>query len=190
MKLYLIRHAQTELNRRGAYMGATDEGLRTAVLAEMRGITAPAAAIVIASPMLRCVQTATALYPEREIAVIDALRECDFGLFEGMTHSEIIATAGFESWGMSEEQMDFPQGESRSGFISRATNGFRSAYALAASQNAASAAIVTHGGVIMAVMHSLADEKGFYDYACANLCGYSLSFDGEKMTDVNELCLL
>ena len=83
----LIRHAKTAGNLERRYIGRTDETLcdegRAALEKMIKASAYPAGEIVFSSPMQRCVETVKLIYPESELHLINGLRECDFGDFEG-----------------------------------------------------------------------------------------------------------
>lgn len=90
--ILLIRHGATAGNLEKRYIGRTDEPL--CALGESQAIalapSLPQCDTVFSSPLLRCRQTAGILFPERKINIIQDLRECDFGLFEGKNADEMI----------------------------------------------------------------------------------------------------
>lgn len=188
MTLALIRHGMAAANTRGAYLGSTDEPLCDEAIEALRSIRAPAVKIVLTSPLLRCVQTAQLLYPSHTPVIVPDLRERHFGSFEGKTHAEIIALPGYKDWGMTAQSMDFPGGETMDAFLYRAKKGFAQAMEQISISGGHSAAIVCHGGVIMAILSQLADPpRDYYGWQCANGCGYLLAYDGTKLTLTGDL---
>lgn len=83
MWIDLVRHGMTRGNEERRYIRITDEPLseRGRKLAEQCMYEMPE--IVFSSPLKRCVETAEILYPDQDIYIIEELRECDFGIFEG-----------------------------------------------------------------------------------------------------------
>ncbi|MDB4949912.1 MAG: phosphoglycerate mutase [Gemmatimonadetes bacterium] len=89
MKVYLIRHGETDWNRRGLYQGTTDVSLNDAgrvqarVLAEvLAGVRFDAA---YTSPLRRARETAEAVMAGRgvQLGVLPELREISYGLWQG-----------------------------------------------------------------------------------------------------------
>ncbi|MHB2023560.1 MAG: bifunctional RNase H/acid phosphatase [Mycobacteriales bacterium] len=91
----LARHAATELTGEGRFCGVTDVPLsetgvaqasRLAEALAVSGVTA-----IIASPMLRCRQTAEPIAKRLgvEMELDEDLRETDFGTWEGLTLQEV-----------------------------------------------------------------------------------------------------
>lgn len=164
LTLTLLRHGKTLGNLRGAYTGRLDEPLCDEGVRRLREVTPPAAELVVSSPMLRCLQTAALCYPGQEAILLESLGERDFGDFEGMTHQQITARPGCGDWGKTARSMVFPGGEEQDAFWRRSMTGFRQAMGLFRQAKARSGAIVTHGGVIMAVMAQLISPSDPYDW--------------------------
>ena len=129
---------------------------------------------------VRCVETAEILYPDQDIYITEELRECDFGIFEGKNAEELSKTEAYQRWIDSNATIPFPGGESREGFRSRCLLGWKKVISVCQEQQKKSAAVVTHGGVIMNLMETVtAFEKSFYEWHVKNLCGYSIYIEKE-----------
>ena len=91
MELLMIRHSSTRGNLLRQYVGSQDHPLAPegVALAERRRGEMPPIDGLWVSPMLRCRQTAEILFPGVEQRLVDALKECDFGTFEGKTWAEL-----------------------------------------------------------------------------------------------------
>lgn len=192
MKIVLIRHLKTPGNLKRQYIGRLDEPLAKGpeqkeseerLKASLRGIGEIDA--VIASPMRRCIQTAERLFPEREPILYSRLRECDFGLFEGKNYEELKGMKAYQKWLSSEGTLPFPGGESQAVFKERCVQGFEEAvkqlFKELALKKSPQAAMVVHGGTIMAVLSRFGPkDKGFYDWQVENGCGFLISFEEEE----------
>ncbi len=91
--IYIIRHGQTELNIRNALQGRSDHplnetGIRQAEEAaeRLRGISFD---IVYSSPLIRAVQTAEILAPDRKPVIDERLIEMEYGPYEGKSLREL-----------------------------------------------------------------------------------------------------
>ena len=89
-KIHLIRHGATDANYLGQYIGSkTDLPLSPEGFSELRlikdDIEYPDIDVLYSSPLLRCRQTASLLYPEKDIIPVPNFTEYDFGEFEGKT---------------------------------------------------------------------------------------------------------
>ena len=89
MELFLIRHAPTFGNLEKRYIGRTDEPIVQPPPVPIPSY--PQVERVYISPMLRCRQTARLLFRNCEPFVLDGLRECDFGVFEGKNYAQLCA---------------------------------------------------------------------------------------------------
>lgn len=89
MTLYLIRHGETEWNRRGVYQGTMDIPLNEAGRQQARGLAEALRDVrfdaAYSSPLSRAVQTAEAVLAGRdvEIRILPELRELSYGLWQG-----------------------------------------------------------------------------------------------------------
>lgn len=171
-QIYLIRHAMTAGNEQKRYIGRTDEPLSTAGRESLLSRAAPRADIVAVSPMLRCRESAHILYPDRAQTVVDDFRECDFGDFENKNYQELGSDPAYQAWVDSNGTLPFPNGESSQAFRARCAAAF--AKFCAGLQEGESAALIVHGGTIMAILEAYAVQKrDFYDWHTENGQGFS-----------------
>ena len=178
LKIWLIRHGQTEGNKLGRYIGVTDEPLSPEGAEHLRRLCYPSVEAVFISPLLRCVQTAEILFPDKEPHRIKELAECDFGEFENKNYKELAGNANYQAWIDSDGRLPFPKGESREDCRSRNLMGFGEAVDLCIRQGISSAAFVIHGGTIMNLMEAYCDVKRtFYEWHVANGCGFAVEID-------------
>lgn len=178
MELYFIRHGRTAGNLEKRYIGATDEPLCGAGRLELELVRYPAAELVVASPMLRCLETAKIIYPDKTPLVCQGLRECDFGEFEGKNYVDLNGSPVYQRWIDSGGEMAFPGGEDMAGFCARTAAAFEELIPALVHKTA----LVIHGGTIMALLERYAvPEKGFYDYYTENGRGFTVDFDGKVM---------
>jgi broad specificity phosphatase PhoE len=96
MQLYVVRHGQTLANVQHRYLGAldpelTDIGREQAVALRME--LPDAIDSIVVSPLLRARQTADIIRYRNDLPlqVVDAFRERNVGVFEGLTQSEAQA---------------------------------------------------------------------------------------------------
>lgn len=187
-RLLLIRHAPTAPEHTGLYIGGTDvplgsEGLRQAQrLAERLSLAKPRRCL--ASPLARTRQTAEIIAQSCHLTVetdLD-LREVDFGRWEGWTFDEIAAQCpdAVSRWAESPDDFAFPGGESIQGFLVR----IRRAADRLASERADVTAVVTHGGVIRAMICHLLGLPArchiLFNVRCASIATIDL-FDGKGL---------
>ena len=175
--LYLIRHGQTAGNLEKRYIGLTDEDLCAEGEAALRQTDWPCPDLVFSSPLKRCLQTGRILFPGKRLMPIEALRECDFGRFENKNWQELTADPDYQAWIDSGGTLPFPGGESRKDFRNRSLKGFSSVLDTCrrymGKEGSGSAAVITHGGVIMNIMETLFPDRGsFYDWQTENGKGW------------------
>ncbi len=181
LKLRLIRHGKTLGNTYKRYIGKTDENLLEEGLKLFEFITPPEVDIVISSPLKRCVQTASLLFPNKEIIIRENFKECDFGDFENKNYKELCGNADYQKWIDSNAKLPFPNGESIKEFKNRTLKEFEFTVKELINKNITSGAIVTHGGTIMSIMETLSpDKKPYYEWSTDNLEGYEFFVD-DKM---------
>lgn len=96
-RLLLVRHGETVANREYRYIGVMDEPLSTqgqSQATQLAGALAmlPVAA-VYSSPLQRAYNTALPVAARHTLTVqvADDLRECNFGVWEGLSRTEVIA---------------------------------------------------------------------------------------------------
>jgi alpha-ribazole phosphatase len=168
--VYFFRHGGTAGNEQKRYIGVTDEVVTEAWKKKLGAIRAPAVDIVYSSPMLRCRQTAAILYPNTPAIMVDGLRECDFGRFEGKNYIELSSDTDYQRWIDSGGKLGFPQGEDISDFKARVSKAFlEKVVKECLHKHLETAAVITHGGVIMGLLETLGDgSTGFYDHIPAN----------------------
>jgi broad specificity phosphatase PhoE len=98
VKLALLRHGPTEWNALSRVQGHTDIPLSESGFARMAALHLPIAVKrIYASPMLRARQTAEALGLEEPI-LDSRLMEQNWGVWEGLTHGEILSLHGADAF--------------------------------------------------------------------------------------------
>lgn len=182
-QIHLIRHALTGENLEGKYIGHTDvplceEGIKQ--IEQMKEeMEYPSADAVFTSPLSRCIDTAKLIYPEREPVVINELIEYDFGEFEGKTAEDLKDDEDFAEWlSGTNPRKAAPFGESNSAFSYRVCACFEKIVDGIISSGVKSTAVITHGGVVMALMAAYAiPEAPMHEWLTPNGTGYTLRID-------------
>lgn len=174
MRLILIRHGKTAGNLDGRYIGRTDEPLCPDGIQALNLKSYPQAAAIYCSPLLRCRETAALLYPGQPVEAVADFRECDFGLFEGKNYEELKENRDYQRWLDSGGHLAFPHGEGRRDFTNRVTAAFDCLAAEWRENGPLSAALVIHGGTIMAILERFAvPHRDFYDWQVKNGDAYT-----------------
>lgn len=182
MKSYyieLIRNGITAGNVEGKYIGHIDEPLSTAGQKQIEEMKEefgyPQVDVVFSSPLQRCTQTAKIIYPDKEPVVMDGLIEYNFGEFEGKTAEELQKHPVFPDWLAGKKGVDPPFGESNDAFANRIADTFIKIVDGMIETGTTHTAIVTHGGVIMALMQFFAlPEAPMSEWLTPGGCGYRL----------------
>lgn len=180
MTVYLLRHGKTQGNVERRYIGSTDQPLCSQGRAELWNKTGPEADRIIASPLLRCRETAEILYPGKDVEIVDDLRETDFGVFENHTYEELKDDPQYRAWLDAAGTAAPPGGESKGEQQARTVRAFRSV--MAACGEDERVAFVVHGGTIMCLLEALETSHRFYDWQAPNGGGYACGWDGERLT--------
>lgn len=174
MEIFLLRHGKTVGNQHGRYNGRTDDPLCEDgfLQAETAGVLHNVSRVFV-SPMKRARQTAEICFPNAEQMVIDDLREMNFGDFEGRTADEMENDMDYRNWVDGNCEGECPNGESIGLFQKRVAEAFKKVVCDVEKNGEERAFIVVHGGTIMAIMSSFAEEpKSYFDWFVKNCCGF------------------
>ena len=184
--IILIRHGMTEGNRARRFIGCrTDQPLCQEGADALSSMKYPEADILFCSPMKRCLQTAGLIYPGMKPVVVNGLRECDFGDFEGKNNDELTGDPLYQQWIDSGATIPFPGGESPEAFKDRCCAAF---VECTGSYGFTSAALVVHGGTIMAIMERFTlPRRNYYEYAVGNGHGYVASLHENRLISFKEI---
>lgn len=195
--IHLIRHGFTAENLEGRYIGHTDvplseEGKQELLRLKEEYVYPPVEA-VFTSPLSRCRETAAILYPENTAIAIDGFIECDFGEFEGKTAQELEKSPVFPKWLAGEKGVEPPFGESNEKFGRRVCDTFRKVAEGLMKTGVTEAAIVTHGGMIMAILSAFGlPELPMHEWITPNGGGFTVKLNpslwmrGEKFEVFSE----
>lgn len=148
-----IRHGETQWNAEGRYQGQADVALNDAGLAQARRIAAAFAAAPIeaiySSDLARAYQTAVELAQAHAAPLVSVadLREQHYGVFQGMTGSDIAQRWPEASARWHRREADFgPEGgETRNAFRRRCIGALER---FARAHVGRTIAVVCHGGVL------------------------------------------
>ena len=163
MKLYLIRHGQTDWNVAGKIQGSTDIPLndmgkrQAACLAE--GMTGRPVTKVFSSCLSRAYETARAIGSSQHVEVITVhgLEEVGYGVWEGMTMEEIEKKYPEElnQWYCSPVDVAPPEGESQAQIYDRCKKALEIILSQAESGDAA---VVSHGATTVFLLEILLQD--------------------------------
>lgn len=176
MKIYLIRHGKTAANERRLYCGSTDLGLSEAGIAELRDIHYDISHVrFLTSGMKRADETLRILFGAVPFARDRRFREVDFGVFEMHSYDELRDRPDYQAWLTGDNEINVPPGgESGTQMRARVLDAFR--------EIREDTCLVTHGGVIAAIMAELfpGEGKSRYQWQPHNGHGYCITDHGYR----------
>jgi alpha-ribazole phosphatase/probable phosphoglycerate mutase len=155
VRLVLVRHEEPDEDAWGRCYGSLDVGLSPAGLERAARLTLDGAALaaVYTSPARRALDTARPLASAHGLqpVVDERLRELDFGALEGRLYDEVAASEPelYRAWMESPTAVTFPGGESYADLRARVLAALAD---LRAGHDGATVALVSHGGVLRAVL--------------------------------------
>lgn len=155
--LYLIRHGKTQANLQHLYCGSTDLPLSEQGRQELQSLsyTVPEG-VFLTSGMLRTEQTLAILFGPVPHSQDSRFREVDFGIFEMKSYDMLRQDPQYQRWLTGDNEKNVPPGgESGEAMKNRVREGLK---ALRARQE--NVVLVTHGGVIAAIMEQLFPQEG------------------------------
>jgi len=178
-QIHLLRHGQTDEAAQGKYIGHTDVPLSDTGRAELALLRElgdwPEPDVLFCSPLLRCLESAKLLFPEKKPLVIDGLIECSFGEFEDRSAAELESHPVFSDWLAGEPGAEPPFGESSEAFAARVCKCFLQIVQGLLKTGTTNAAILTHGGVIMTILANFGlPEAPMHEWMTPCGCGFTL----------------
>ena len=174
MTIYLIRHGKTEANEKWLYCGSTDLPLSAAGRAELQNKHYAIKNVrFLTSGMQRTNETLRILFGEVPYTVDPRFREVDFGVFEMQSYEDLKDQPDYQIWLTGDNERNVPPG-GESG--EQMTERVLSAYCGLTEDTC----LVTHGGVIAAIMACLFPEenKHRYQWQPQNGHGYRITESG------------
>ncbi len=188
MRVWLLRHGETDYNAQQKYLGRTDlslseRGWRALTRAEF------SPEVVYVSPLRRTAETAELLFPGARQIPVPGLQEMDFGLFEGKSWREMEHLPAYRAW-VDGGCVDAPPGgESRARFCHRICAAVRDLLDGAAAAGAERLVIVAHGGTQMAALERFALPRRDY-YSWNGPLGGGFVLDGSRWGAEGTLALV
>jgi len=193
MKLYLIRHGETKLNKEFRFIGRTDPALSAQGESQAQALAERLAdediSAIYASDLLRATQTASIIAGDSGVDVIETegLREIDFGDWEGLSYNEIMEhdKETLDSWIENPTGVDIPGGERWRDFAARINAAFDD---ITQNENGDAIALVTHGGPIKLLMTRFhGDDPHFFKTFWPQPGGINIVEIDDKTVNVIEL---
>ena len=178
-RLSILRHGLTEANENGIYIGKTDYPLseegREALEDKYDHYEYPKVQRVYSSPLERAVQSAEILFPEREIVIVDDLREMDFGVFEGVSVDQLVELDSYKKWLKGGLDNPPPNGESLRSMMTRCYSALNLMKLDMMKNGFTHTGVVTHSGILMNMMSCFGLPKMKpMEFACDPGEGYEI----------------
>ena len=194
-QIILVRHGETDWNARGLMQGHSDTPLNAVGRAQAQRVAAHLAGepvrAIYCSNLARASETASIIDQTLHIGIVTspALRERRYGVWEGLTPTEIQARYPelFAEWRSG--RMDFapPGGETRGQLLTRA---LAELTAIAHRHPRELAVVVTHGGLCYVVLNhlltSVDGERRELNFGNASLHRLELSGQRWSVLSMNE----
>jgi len=180
MRLYLIRHGQTDWNRQKRYCGQTDLPMNETGRKQAKNLRERFKNVAIdylyCSDLKRAKETAEIAFPDwrTKIIVSPHIRELDFGEWEGRKYEEILAKdeKAYRAWLDNPALSTPPRGESLSSLEHRVKAFLQS---LVDKFKDETVAVVTHSGPIRVTLcDALGIPLNFFWRIAANSAGVSI----------------
>jgi alpha-ribazole phosphatase/probable phosphoglycerate mutase len=158
MKIYLIRHGQTDWNIQGRIQGSHDiplneRGRRQAELLAKAMDSRPVSRI-FSSTLTRAMETAERISRRQKVDIcpMPRLIEVEFGKWQGMTWDEIMEAypKEYRLWALGPDEVSPPGGETQDQVISRCVLAAREILKITGGRE--DAAIVSHGATIACLL--------------------------------------
>ena len=178
-RLYLIRHGNTEANLNHRYCGSTDLPLSQPGREALRTLHYDVSGVrFLTSGMLRAEQTLSILFGDVPHEQRPAFREVDFGIFEMHTYEELKDDPAYVDWITGDNMANIPpEGESGNQMLARVLEALPELLE-------EDTVLVTHGGVIAAIMEHLFPEENKSRYQWQPAPGYGYLIEGNAFRPI------
>ena len=178
-KIHLLRCGSVAQNSEQLYLGQLDLPLSDDGRAELGRLqkagSYPQIEQLYTSPLARCLQTAEILYPEYKPQAVAGLMDLGLGEFEGKSFEQLKDRPEFAAWLQNSQFSPPPGGERVEDFTARVSGAFGKIVFEMMRERVQSAALITHGAVIMTLMAAVALPRlQMLEWAVAPGCGYTL----------------
>lgn len=163
MKLFLIRHGQTDWNLKGKIQGSYDSELNNTGIFQAEELSKKVLELnykiskIYSSPQKRAMKTAEILSQAINVDFIstEGLEEINLGKWQGLSWKEVKEKypTEYEEWYIKRRHTKSPKGESYQDMLDRALTSIHKII----NENSHDVAIVTHSAVIMCLQCYITD---------------------------------
>jgi len=158
MLLYMIRHGETGWNQQKRYFGVADIKLNPVGIRQAKRLSLKFKKMridcVYSSDSKRASDFAELAFPGRMINKTPGLREMNFGVFEGKTHTQLMDAYPdiYSNWLKDSYNFHIPGGEKLQSFRNRVLKAMGS---IIRKNRGNTVAVVTHGGPIRIILNNI-----------------------------------
>lgn len=172
--LYLIRHGKTEANLQHRYCGSTDLPLSEIGRRELSELHYGIKDVrFVISGMRRTEETLKLLFGDVEYETEPAFKEIDFGVFEMGCYEELKDREDYRAWLTGDNMRNVPPGgESGEQMTQRVLRALPQLLDR-------DTVLITHGGVIAAIMDCLFPQEGKTRYEWQPVPGHGYAVTGK-----------
>lgn len=123
--------------------------------------------------------------------MLPELKEMNFGKWEGKTYEQLQHNQIYRKWLTDIFQEPIEAGETYEQFSERISQGLEKVRRKALQEGKSNLAIVTHGGVIRHILHTIYPrKKSFFDWDIPFGRGYTLGWNKEDIKGEEKQCIL
>lgn len=165
-RLILIRHGETDHSLERRYCGLTDAPLNEKGIEQAEGLcqrlNGEDVDKVYSSDLRRASEFARIVFRNKKIEDVSEFREMNFGVFEGLTHGEIMKrhVEIYEKWLRDPFETVIPEGDSLVDFKERIEKALEKIVRVNRDKTLA---IVTHAGPIKIIMGNIMKSKNIWE---------------------------
>ena len=169
MKLYFVRHGETDMNARNMFYGWYDADINAKGISQAEELRDAFREIhidkIYSSDLTRALHTAQIIADGRPVEIMPDLREMAYGIWENRTWESMTEADRelLKKWRFDWLDLEIPEGESFMGFYHRVTSGLDQ---IIQENKGKHVLVVSHNGALSAMHCHLtgAGPKGFWNF--------------------------
>ena len=169
MKLYFVRHGETDMNARNMFYGWYDADINEKGISQAEELREAFRDIhidkIYSSDLTRALHTAQIIADGRPVEIVPDLREMAYGIWENRTWESMTESDRelLKKWRYDWTNLEIPEGETFMGFYDRVTSGLDK---IIKENKGKHVLIVSHNGALSAMHCHLtgAGPKGFWNF--------------------------
>lgn len=175
-RIILIRHGETKANLEKKYIGTTESRLtargKKQAKSLIKRMSKEGVGKVFSSSSMRATNFAKIIFSNSNIEILPELREMNFGVFEGLTHAEILKKypALYGRWLKNPASCRISKAEVFREFKMRIFKAFEKIIRV---NRGGTTAVITHAGPIRLILGKILKRKSIWEIMPA-LAGMSI----------------